>query len=90
MVEYIEKGALLQVLGKMAREPRYQHEGEDYYVGIADACGAVTEMPAAEVVLKPNYRVAPEVEWIRQFGTNKQIAGYEKRNGNDDSRASER
>lgn len=36
-----------------------------------------------------NYRVPSKEEWIHQYGTNKQISGYEKRNNkNDDSRTS--
>ena len=34
----------------MAREPYYQHDGEDYYVGIADASGEVAEAPTVDAV----------------------------------------
>ena len=46
----IDANALYAKLGKMAREPYYQHDGEDYYVGIADASGAVAESPTVDAV----------------------------------------
>lgn len=49
MPEYIEKGNALYVLGKLAKEPAYQHDGEDYYVGICEASGVISEMRPADV-----------------------------------------
>ena len=46
----IDANELYAKIGKMAREPRYQHDGEDYYVGIADASGAVYEAPTVDAV----------------------------------------
>lgn len=50
MPEYIEKGNALYVLGKLAKESAYQHDGEDYYVGICEASGVISEMRPADVV----------------------------------------
>ena len=50
MPEYIEKGNALYLLGKLAKEPAYQHDGEDYYVGICEASGVISEMRPADVV----------------------------------------
>ena len=46
----IDANALYAKLGKMAREPYYQHDGEDYYVGIADASGEVADAPTVDAV----------------------------------------
>lgn len=46
---YIKRTEALELLGKLSREPHYQHEGEDYYVGIAEASGEIYSMPAADV-----------------------------------------
>jgi hypothetical protein len=46
----IDANALYATLGKLAREPYYQHEGEDYYVGIADATGEVALCPTVDAV----------------------------------------
>ena len=46
----IDANELYAKLGKMSREPYYQHGGEDYYVGIADAAGAVYEAPTVDAV----------------------------------------
>ena len=46
----IDANELYTKLSKMAREPHYQHDGEDYYVGIADASGAVVEAPTVDAV----------------------------------------
>jgi rubrerythrin len=46
----IDANALYAKLGKMAREPYYQHNGEDYYVGIADAAGEVAGAPTVDAV----------------------------------------
>ncbi len=47
---YIERAEAIELLCKLSREPHYQHEGEDYYVGIAEASGEIYSMPAADVV----------------------------------------
>lgn len=49
MPEYIKKENALQALGELSREPAYRHDGEDYYVGICEASGAINEMEAADV-----------------------------------------
>ena len=46
---YIKRKDALEMLGKLAREPHYQHEGEDYYVGISEASGEIYSMPPAEI-----------------------------------------
>lgn len=48
--EYFEKEEFKRRLEKLANEPPYQHEGETYYVGIADALAEVRCSPAADVV----------------------------------------
>jgi hypothetical protein len=50
MARLIDADALYAKLGKMAREPYYQHDGEDYHVGIADASCAVYEAPTVDAV----------------------------------------
>ena len=42
---YINRKDALELLGKLSREPYYQHDGEDYYVGLADASGEIYAMP---------------------------------------------
>jgi DNA-directed RNA polymerase subunit RPC12/RpoP len=46
----IDANVLLVTLSKKAFEPIYQHNGEDYFVGVADACGMVTETPTVDAV----------------------------------------
>ena len=46
----IDANALLVTLSKKALEPRYQHNGENYFVGIADACGMVIETSTVDAV----------------------------------------
>ena len=46
---YINRKDALEILGKLSREPYYQHDGEDYYVGLADASGEIYAMPAVEI-----------------------------------------
>lgn len=46
----IDANALYTKLGKMAREPYYQHDGDDYYVGIADASMEVHCAPTVDAV----------------------------------------
>lgn len=45
---YINRKDAIEILGKLSREPYYQHDGEDYYVGIAEATGEIYSMPAVE------------------------------------------
>ena len=45
---YINRTDALKLLGKLSREPRYQHSGEDYYVGVAEAAGEIYSMPGIE------------------------------------------
>ena len=45
---YISRTNALKLLGKLSREPRYQHSGEDYYVGVAEAAGEIYSMPGIE------------------------------------------
>lgn len=49
MDEYIEKGVALYLLGNLAKEPAYQHDGEDYYVGICEASGVINEIQPSDV-----------------------------------------
>lgn len=42
---YINRKNAIEILGKLSREPHYQHEGEDYYVGVAEATGEIYAMP---------------------------------------------
>jgi hypothetical protein len=46
----IDANALYAKLGKMAREPYYQHDGDDYYVGMADASMEVHCAPTVDAV----------------------------------------
>jgi hypothetical protein len=46
---YINRNDALEILGKLSREPSYQHSGEDYYVGIAEATGEIASIPAADI-----------------------------------------
>jgi predicted nucleic-acid-binding Zn-ribbon protein len=46
---YINRNDALEILGKLSREPYYQHDGEDYYVGVAEATGEIYSMPSVEV-----------------------------------------
>ena len=46
---YINRKDALEILGKLSREPYYQHDGEDYYVGLADASGEIYAMPGVEI-----------------------------------------
>lgn len=46
---YINRKDALGILGKLSREPHYQHDGEDYYVGLADASGEIYAMPGVEI-----------------------------------------
>ena len=46
---YINRKDALEILKKLSREPYYQHDGEDYYVGIAEATGEIYSMPSVEV-----------------------------------------
>ena len=50
MKEYIEREALLVKLEQIAREPDYQHEGEDWLNGVIIAQEEVIDAPAADVV----------------------------------------
>jgi hypothetical protein len=59
---YINRKDAIEILGKLSREPYYQHDGEDYYVGVAEATGEVYSMPSADV--------APIIhaEWVKKDG----------------------
>jgi hypothetical protein len=46
---YINRKDALEVLKRLSREPYYQHDGEDYYVGIAEATGEIYSMPVVEI-----------------------------------------
>ena len=46
---YINRKDALEILRKLSREPYYQHDGEDYYVGVAEATGEIYSMPSVEV-----------------------------------------
>ena len=45
---YINRKDALELIGKLSREPYYQHDGEDYYVGLADASGEIYAMSSVE------------------------------------------
>jgi hypothetical protein len=49
-VRLIDANALYITLGKLAREPDYQHEGEDWSVGVAMAMGEVWSAPTVDAV----------------------------------------
>ena len=38
---YINRKDAIEILKKLSREPYYQHDGEDYYVGVAEATGEI-------------------------------------------------
>lgn len=44
---YIKRKDALEALGKLSREPYYQHDEEDYYIGVAEATGEIHELPSA-------------------------------------------
>lgn len=67
---YIKLETARQVLNSLARSPRYQHAGEDYYVGIAEAIDALLDVPEEAVEPVKSYR-APKEDWVRQYGTCK-------------------
>jgi hypothetical protein len=46
---YINRNDALKILGKLSREPYYQHSGEDYYVGMAVAIGEIASMSSASI-----------------------------------------
>lgn len=76
---YIKLETALQVLDGLFRSARYQHANEDYYDGIAEARDAILDIPEESVEPTKCYRVPSREEWVRQYGTNKQIAGFENR-----------
>lgn len=56
---YINRKDALEILRKLSREPYYQHDGEDYYVGVSEATGEIYSMPSTDV--------APIIhaEWVK-------------------------
>lgn len=46
---YINRKDALEILGKLSREPYYQHNGEDYYVGVAEATGEIYSMSSVSM-----------------------------------------
>jgi hypothetical protein len=58
---YINRKYALDILKKLSREPYYQHDGEDYYVGVAEATGEIYSMPSAEV---EDYKEIAKKLWI--------------------------
>ena len=44
-----------------------------------DIIDIINEVPTIDAVPAPNYRVPSTNEWIEQYCTKKQLAGYEKR-----------
>jgi hypothetical protein len=49
MEKYVKLQDVYDLLNKMAREPRYQHEDEDYYSGVAQVAGELVGVPAIEL-----------------------------------------
>ena len=62
MPEYIEKENALRALGELSREPAYQHDGEDYYVGIGEASGVINEMQPADVAPVRHGRIIETID----------------------------
>ena len=48
--EYIEREAVKEVIKQLSREPAYQHDGEDYYMGVCAVDGEIAMLPASDVV----------------------------------------
>ena len=63
MPEYIEKGNALFLLGNLAKEPAYQHDGEDYYVGICEASGVINEIQPVDVAPVRHGKWLPTRKW---------------------------
>jgi hypothetical protein len=59
---YINRKDALEILKKLSREPYYQHYGEDYYVGVAEATGEIYSMLPADVV------PIIHAEWVKKDG----------------------
>lgn len=49
MEKYIKLQDVYDLLNKMVIEPRYQHEDEDYYSGVAQVAGELVGVPAIEL-----------------------------------------
>ena len=45
-----------------------------------DIINIINEVPTFVAVPAPNYRVPSKEEWMERYCTNKQLAGYKKRN----------
>ena len=45
-----------------------------------DIINIINEVPTFDSVPAPNYRVPSKEEWMERYCTNKQLAGYKKRN----------
>jgi hypothetical protein len=75
---YINRKDALEILKKLSREPYYQHDGEDYYVGVAEATGEIYSMPSVKV---EDYKEIAKKLWIYiciiddEKGTYEELAG---------------
>jgi hypothetical protein len=49
MEKYVKLQDVYDLLNKMVREPRYQHEDEDYYSGVAQVAGELVGVPTIEL-----------------------------------------
>lgn len=49
MEKYIKLQDVYDLLNKMVREPRYQHEDEDYYSGVAQVAGELVGIDTIEI-----------------------------------------
>ena len=45
-----------------------------------DVIGIINKIPTFDAIPAPNYRVPSKDEWMERYCTNKQLAGYMKRN----------
>lgn len=49
MEKYVKLQDVYDLLNKMTREPRYQHEDEDYYSGVAQVADKLVGVPTIEL-----------------------------------------
>lgn len=65
--EYIEREAVKEVIKQLSREPTYQHDGEDYYMGVCAVDGEIAMLPAADVA------EVRHGEWIIETPNNRKF-----------------
>lgn len=59
MEKYVKLADVRDLLKRLANEPRYQHEDEDFFVGICTVAGELDELQAT-VISEP----ALEATWV--------------------------